>query len=131
MMEIAVRNFKKQTLYLLALLVLGWGFTSYSSQFLGLILGVSFSFYCISYLARKVVSFGEKVVKNIRVRSLGMLSRFAAAALIALIAGKYENYISYMALLLGIVIGYSIIVINLVYYNLIHSSESEVNEDGT
>ncbi|MFB9760993.1 MULTISPECIES: ATP synthase subunit I [Bacillaceae] len=131
MMEIAVKSFKKQMLYLLALLVLGWGFTSYSSQFLGLIMGISFSLFSINYLAKKVTNFGEKVVKNIRVKSLGMLSRFSGAALIALVAAKYETHISSMALLLGIVIGYSIIVINLFYYNFIHSSESEVNKDGT
>jgi ATP synthase protein I len=94
-------------------------------------MGISFSLFSINYLAKKVTNFGEKVVKNIRVKSLGMLSRFSGAALIALVAAKYETHISSMALLLGIVIGYSIIVINLFYYNFIHSSESEVNKDGT
>ena len=46
-------------LYLLALYVLGWGFTSYKAVFAGLILGTALSLYNLWNLVRKFEQFGQ------------------------------------------------------------------------
>lgn len=48
-----VQRQKKYMYYLLALLVLGWGFTSYKDVFLGLIIRTIFSFLSLRIIARR------------------------------------------------------------------------------
>ena len=50
---------RKWIFYLLSIYVLGWGFTSYQSIFLGLILGTCFSFLNLWILVRKTESFDK------------------------------------------------------------------------
>ena len=53
---------RKILFYLLALYVLGWGFTSYQSVFLGLILGTSLSLLNMWILVKKM----DKIFKSNR-----------------------------------------------------------------
>ncbi len=54
-------------LYLLALYVLGWGFTSYKAVFAGLILGTALSLYNLWNLVRKFGSFSLLVKAGVAV----------------------------------------------------------------
>ena len=49
----------KYIIYLLAIYVLGWGFTSYQSVFLGLIFGTSLSLFNLWILVKKMDKFGK------------------------------------------------------------------------
>ena len=50
---------RKWMFYLLALLVLGWGFTPWKSVFLGLLLGTTLSFYNLWTMQRKIYKLGK------------------------------------------------------------------------
>ena len=72
--KLIYKRVKKYILYLLAFYVLGWGFTSFQSIFLGLILGTSLSLFNLWLLVRKTKQFGEVMVNGGKVRSLGLLT---------------------------------------------------------
>lgn len=55
---------RKYIFFLLAMLVLGWGFTDYQTIFLGLILGTAISLFNLWHLARKTEKFGDAVIKG-------------------------------------------------------------------
>ena len=57
--KLIYKRVRKYILYLLALYVLGWGFTSHQTVFLGLILGTSLSLFNLWLLVRKTKKFGE------------------------------------------------------------------------
>ncbi|KGX86446.1 ATP synthase I [Pontibacillus litoralis JSM 072002] len=102
---------RRWTINLLAVFVLGWGFTSYQHIFLGLILGTVFSFYNLWLLQRKINHFGEAVSRQERVKTLGTLSRFAAGALAILIALRYDNHFHLIAVVIGLMTTYVVIMI--------------------
>ena len=62
--ELIYKRVRKYILYLLAFYVLGWGFTSLQSIFLGLILGTALSLFNLWLLVRKIKQFGEVVVNG-------------------------------------------------------------------
>src|SRR5207248_612206 len=76
---------KKWFFYLLSIYVLGWGFTSHQSVFLGLILGTCFSFVMLWMLVRKTIKFDKSITNGKKVRSLGSLQRMAMAAIAIMI----------------------------------------------
>ncbi|WP_442596902.1 ATP synthase subunit I [Neobacillus sp. D3-1R] len=107
--------FQRQRRYmflLLAVYVLGWGFTSYQSIFAGLILGTVFSFMILLLLARRAQSFDKAVTQGKKVRSLGSLSRLATAAIAIMIALKYENYFHTVSVVVGLMTTYVVIIID-------------------
>ncbi len=61
-----VQRQKKYMYYLLALLVLGWGFTSYKDVFLGLIIGTIFSFLSLRIIARRTDKLLDRVTNGKR-----------------------------------------------------------------
>lgn len=67
-------------LYLLAISVIGWGFTDYQVIFQSLIIGIVAGFFNLFLLQKKIDIMGEKVANNQTAKSFGTLSRFAAAA---------------------------------------------------
>lgn len=103
---------QKYIFYLLSLYVLGWGFTSYQSIFLGLILGTSMSLFNLWILYRKIDRFGNAVVKGEKVRTLGMLQRMAAAVLAVAIAMRFPENIHLMSVILGLMTSYIVIMID-------------------
>ena len=76
-----VQRQKKYMYYLLALLVLGWGFTSYKDVFLGLIIGTIFSFLSLRIIARRTDKLLDRVTNGENVKfkatAVSTYSRFA------------------------------------------------------
>lgn len=103
---------RKWMFYLLAILVLGAGFTPYVRIFLGLLLGSAISFYNLYLLQKKTTEFTEAVVKNEKPRGIGMISRFAAVAVAVIIALRYEEYFNMIAVIIGLMTSYLVIMID-------------------
>ncbi|MEH7126056.1 ATP synthase subunit I [Bacillus sp. JJ1532] len=103
---------RKYIFLLLSIYVLGWGFTSYQSIFLGLILGTSLSLFNLWQMARRVDKFGQAVEKGGKVRSLGMVSRMASAVLAVMIAMKYPENLHLISVVFGLMTAYIVIMID-------------------
>lgn len=103
---------RKYIVYLLAVYVLGWGFTSYQAIFLGLILGTSLSLFNLWLLVKKINQFGEVMEKGGKMRSLGMMSRMAAAIFAVLLAVEYPDYIHPISMVIGLMTAYLVIMID-------------------
>ncbi len=110
--KLIFKRVRKYILYLLALYVLGWGFTSYQSIFLGLILGTSLSLFNLWVLDRKMKQFGEVMVNGGKIHSLGLLTRMATAIFAVLIAMEYSNYIHLISVVIGLMTAYIVIMID-------------------
>jgi ATP synthase protein I len=102
---------RKWMFYLLAILVLGAGFTPYLTIFLGLLLGSAVSFYNLWLLQKKIVDFTGAVANKQPVKGIGTLSRFAAAALVIIIALRFEAYFNVIAVLIGLMTSYLVIML--------------------
>lgn len=109
---------KKWTLYLLSIYVLGWGFTAYKPVFLGLILGTTFSFLNLMQLIRSMKKFDKAISNGKKVRSLGMLSRLAMAAIAIIFATKWPHYFNIITVALGLMTNYIVIMIDFIYHAL-------------
>ncbi|SDQ13153.1 ATP synthase protein I [Virgibacillus subterraneus] len=107
---------RKWMFYLLAVWVLGAGFTPYQSIFLGLLLGSIVSFYNLSLLQKKTNDFAESVEKNQSARGLGTVSRLAAVALAVIIALRFEEHFHIIAVLIGLMTSYLVIIIDFVMF---------------
>jgi ATP synthase protein I len=103
---------RKYIFFLLALYVLGWGFTPYQSVFLGLVLGTSLSLFNLWLMVRKTDKFGDAVLQGKKVRSLGSFSRMATAALAVIIALKYPDSFHLISVVLGLMTSYLVIMID-------------------
>ena len=103
---------RKYIFLLLSIYVLGWGFTSYQSIFLGLIFGTSLSLFNLWLMARRVDKFGQAVEKGEKVRSLGMASRMASAVLAVMIAMKYPEKLHLISVVFGLMTAYIVIMID-------------------
>src|SRR5699024_4804734 len=97
---------------LLAALLLGLAIIPYERVFLGLILGTTISFYNLWLLQRKINDFAENAVKGVKSRGLGTASRFAAAILGVILALRYEEYFNLIALIIGLMTYYLVILID-------------------
>lgn len=107
---------RKWMLYLLAVYVLGWGFTSHHSIFLGLILGTVCSFLNLWMLVRRMKKFDMAISKGKKVRSLGSLSRLAMAALAAMIALKWPYLFQMISVVVGLMTAYVVIMIDYLFH---------------
>jgi len=103
---------RKYIFFLLSIYVLGWGFTTYKTIFLGLILGTSLSLFNLWLLARRTDKFGEAVAKGEKVRSLGMMSRMATAVLAVMLALEYPDKLHLYSVILGLMTSYIVIMID-------------------
>lgn len=103
---------RKYMFFLLSFFVLGWGFTSYQSIFLGLILGTALSFFNLWLIVRKTIQFGKAVENGEKVRSLGTVSRMASAAFAVIIALEYPEHFHLISVVLGLMTSYIVIMID-------------------
>jgi ATP synthase protein I len=110
---------RKWMFYLLSIYVLGWGFTSYQTLFLGLILGTCFGYLNLWLLVRKTEKFDKMVSAGKKVRSLGSMSRMAVAGIAALIALRYPDYFDMIGLVIGLMTSYIVIMIDY-FYHAVH-----------
>lgn len=123
--KIMVARQRKWMLYLLAIFVIGAGFTPYVQIFLGLLLGTSISFYNLYLLQKKVDLFGEAVTTNQKVKTLGTLSRMTAAILAILIAIRFDAYFHIIAVIIGLMTSYPVIMIDFALSNFKQSHKKE------
>ncbi len=105
-------RYRRKMFYLLALYVLGWGFTSYQPVFAGLILGTVLGFFNIWLLAKKTDMLGEAVAKGGKVRTLGTLSRMATAVLAVVIALRFPEIFHFVSVILGLMTFIIVIMID-------------------
>ena len=117
----SIRSFLTYAAYFLAALVLGWGFTPYKDVFLGLILGAVIGFLNLVILYIKIQRVVKAAIKGKKVRSLGMLSRFALAGLAVLIVMAYPDVFNLVAVVIGLVAAYLIMIVDHVF-QILHSS---------
>ncbi len=103
--------------YLLAIFVLGWGFTSYQDVFLGLILGTSLSLFNLWLLVKRMDRFSQQFDNGKVVKSLGFFSRVATAVLGVLIAMEYPGYFHLISVIIGLMIAYVVIMIDFLIAN--------------
>ncbi len=103
---------RKSIFYLLAIYVLGWGFTSYQSIFLGLILGTSLSLLNMWILVKKMDKFSKAIDSGGKVYSLGFFTRVAVALFGVMIAMKYPQYFHFISVVIGLVTSYIVIMID-------------------
>lgn len=103
---------RKYIFYLLAILVLGWGFTSYQEVFLGLILGTSLSLINLWILVKKMDRFSMQFDRGKIVKSLGFFSRAAMAILGVFIAMEYPEYFHLISVIIGLMATYVVIMID-------------------
>lgn len=105
---------RKLMFYLLALCVVGAGFTAYTRIFLGLLLGSSISFYNLWLLQTKVKNVAKAIKKDDKPKGLGVLSRFAAVAFGVIIAVYFDEYFEIISFIIGLMTSYLIIVIDFI-----------------
>ncbi len=105
--------------YLLALYVLGWGFTSYQPVFAGLILGTSLGFFNMWLLAKKTETLGKAVTTGTTVRTLGTLSRMATAVLAVIVALRYPDIFHFISVIIGLMTYIIVIMIDYFLHSIL------------
>lgn len=111
-MHTMFKRHRQLLINLLAIYVLGWGFTSYKAVFLGLPFGTSLGLYNYWLLVRKTEQFGQKIIAGKPAKSLGMFNRLASAALLAVVALRFPEHIHLISAVLGLVTIYIVIMID-------------------
>ena len=111
--------------YVLTILFLGWAATPFSEHFLGAGIGIIVSMYCVWLLGNRIERLGESAAKKKKAPSIGMLNRFAAAILGAIVMYEIEHHMVMWAFAVGILGGYILMVINLAYYSMKDAKEEE------
>ncbi|MCJ7840571.1 ATP synthase subunit I [Lederbergia sp. NSJ-179] len=104
----------KYIIYLLAIYVLGWGFTEYKAIFMGLILGTSVSLFNHWNLYRKTNRIEQAMSEDKKVYGIGTLTRMAAVILVVFIALEFEHVFHMTSVIIGIVTAYAVIMIDFI-----------------
>ncbi|CAM3987674.1 ATP synthase subunit I [Bacillus wiedmannii] len=118
MIRMALRSFNIQIYCLLGVMLLGWLLTPFRAQFVGGSIGLLVSMYCAWILGRRIEKFGNSIVKKEKAPMLGMINRFAAAILGAIIMYEIEHREYMWTFAAGIMGGYFLVIINLGYYSM-------------
>ncbi|NRD77185.1 ATP synthase subunit I [Bacillus sp. BRMEA1] len=108
----------KWMFYLLAVYVIGWGFTEYHSVFMGLILGTATSLINLMLLFRIMKKFDKSVTNGKKVKSLGSLSRLAMVAISVMVAIKWTQYFNLISVVMGLMTNYIVIMIDFLIQSL-------------
>lgn len=112
-------RYRKYMFYLLALYVLGWGFTSYQSVFAGLLLGTSLGFFNMWLLAKKTDTLGQSVISGTTVRTMGTLSRMATAVLAVIVALRYPDIFHFISVIIGLMTYILVIMIDYFLHSIL------------
>ncbi|MGK0534787.1 ATP synthase subunit I [Bacillus sp. 'calajunan'] len=118
MIRMALRSFNIQIYCLLGVMLLGWLMTPFRAQFVGISIGLLVCMYCAWILGRRIEKFGNSIVKKEKAPMLGMINRFAAAILGAIIMYEIEHREYMWTFAAGIMGGYFLVIINLGYYSM-------------
>ncbi|MFT4415406.1 ATP synthase subunit I [Fredinandcohnia humi] len=117
-LSVAFTRYRKYIFYLLAIYVLGWGFTAYQTIFLGLILGTVGSFYILFSLVRKDKQFSKAFQEGRKIRSLGTMSRMAVAGLAVLVVVEFPDKFHLGSMVLGLMTSYFVIMIDFFFQHI-------------
>lgn len=101
---------RKMMFVLLIIYVLGFALTPYLRTFLGLLLGSSISLYNLWLLQVRVKNAAEAAKNNRKVKGLGTISRFAAAAFGVVITIRFDAYFAIIPFVIGLMTGYLVMV---------------------
>ncbi|MEB9506543.1 ATP synthase subunit I [Bacillus anthracis] len=123
MIRMALKSFNIQIYCLLGVMLLGWLMTPFRAQFVGMGIGLLVSMYCAWILGRRIEKFGNSIVTKEKAPMLGMMNRFAAAILGAIIMYEIEHREYMWTFAAGIMGGYFLIIINLGYYSMRDAEE--------
>ena len=102
---------KKALFFLLALCVLGWGFTPYQTIFAGIAVGAFFGTYNFWILVRKMKKFDQSISEGKKVASLGTALRFGSGVAAVAIAMMWPDYIHLVSTVIGLMIPYVLLLI--------------------
>ncbi|OMP66589.1 ATP synthase subunit I [Domibacillus epiphyticus] len=108
----SIKRQRKYLIYLLAIFVLGWGFTSAQSIYAGLILGTTLSLYNHWIISRRIERFRKAVEEGRKIPSLGTILRMGSAALAAMIALQYPDQFNLVSTVCGLMTAYVVIMID-------------------
>jgi len=122
------KSFRKQVLIILIFLFIGWQITPYNSHFIGAKVGLIISFYCMWLLKKRIERLLDNVVKGKKTISLGLFNRAAAVILGAMIMYEYGHHMAMWAFATGILGGYFLFVINLMYYSHLSAKHEEIDK---
>jgi len=102
-----------------------WAITPFGKQVTGFGIGLAVSAYCLWLLARRVEKLGRSIVMKEKAPGLGVLNRFAAAILGAIIMYEIEHEMEMWAFGTGILGGHFLMIANLAYANMQLVKEEE------
>lgn len=112
---------QKRIIYIiLAVFVLGWGFTPYQNIFAGLIIGTLFGIYNMWILVRRMDKFDRAVTEGSKVRSLGTALRFASGVAAVAIAILFAEHIHLVSTVIGLMIPYILLLAERIIYHVKH-----------
>lgn len=102
---------KKCIFFLLALCVLGWAFTPYSSIFAGLAVGSIFGLYNFWILVRRMEKFDRVMMGEKGQARLGTSFRFASGIAAVAIALLFPDEIHLISTVIGLMIPYVLLIV--------------------
>ena len=111
---------KKLVFFLLALFVLGWGFTGFQTIFSGLILGSLFGLYNFWLLVRRMERFDRSFTDGKGGASLGTAMRFASGVAAAAIAISLPEHIDLIGTVIGLMIPYILLLADRIIFHKKH-----------
>ena len=117
--EIYTRQ-KRVLFFLLALFVLGWGFTDFKQIFAGLILGSLFGLYNFWILIRRMNKFDRALTEGKRRTSLGTAMRFASGVAAAAIAISLPEQVDLVSTVIGLMIPYVLLLTGGILFHTKH-----------
>jgi ATP synthase protein I len=115
----------KYLFYMLALFVLGWGFTPYKKVFLGLIFGTAVGLFNLWILFRKSKRIGQAIEKKKKMYSMGMSMRMMIAGVSVFIAMRYPDLFHLYSVVFGLMTSYIVILIDVFISKPLKSSGEE------
>ncbi|TWT27652.1 ATP synthase subunit I [Planomicrobium sp. CPCC 101110] len=111
---------KRMIYFILAALVMGWGFTPYQTIFAGLLIGTLFGIYNMWILVRRMESFDRAVAEGSKVRSLGTALRFGSGIAAVAIALLFAEHIHLASTVIGLMIPYVLLLAERIMYHMKH-----------
>ncbi|MFD1031809.1 ATP synthase subunit I [Metaplanococcus flavidus] len=111
---------KRIIFFILALFILGWGFTPYQDIFTGLIIGTLFGIYNMWILVRRMDKFDRAVAEGSKVRSLGTALRFASGVAAVALAILFAEHIHLVSTVIGLMIPYILLLADRIIHHVKH-----------
>lgn len=108
---------KKALFFLLALCVLGWGFTSFQTIFAGIALGAFFGTYNFWILLRRMEKFDRSISEGTKAPSLGTALRFGSGVAAVAIAISLPQYFHLISTVIGLMMPYIFLVIERIVHH--------------